>query len=87
MMFVKKRKYLYIYDVFLCLTFFLSQEPWERPLVWSTRRLRLCGEFKYIVHKHIQQAANGTGLAADQAGCDCERWCDQNVEQSKTTTT
>ncbi|CAK9114697.1 unnamed protein product [Durusdinium trenchii] len=26
----------------------------------------LCGEFKYIVHKHIQQAANGTGLAADQ---------------------
>ncbi len=28
---------------------------------------RLCGEFKYIVHKHIQQAANGTGLAADQA--------------------
>ncbi|CAK9038114.1 Autophagy-related protein 8 (Autophagy-related ubiquitin-like modifier atg8) [Durusdinium trenchii] len=65
-MFVKKRKYLYIYDVFLCLTFFLSQEPWERPLVWSTRRLRLCGEFKYIVHKHIQQAANGTGLAADQ---------------------
>ena len=28
--------------------------------------VRLCGEFKYIVHKHIQQAANGTGLAADQ---------------------
>mmetsp|Transcript_16301 Transcript_16301/g.35890 ORF Transcript_16301/g.35890 Transcript_16301/m.35890 type:complete len:125 (+) Transcript_16301:88-462(+) len=25
-----------------------------------------CGEFKYIIHKHIQQAANGTGLAADQ---------------------
>ena len=32
-----------------------------------TVRTRLCGEFKYIVHKHIQQAANGTGLAADQA--------------------
>ncbi|CAJ1348935.1 unnamed protein product [Effrenium voratum] len=26
----------------------------------------LCGEFKYIVQKHIQQAANGNGLFADQ---------------------
>ncbi|CAE7551232.1 ATG8G [Symbiodinium natans] len=26
----------------------------------------LCGEFKYIVHKHIQQASSGKGLAADQ---------------------
>eukprot|EP00930_Biecheleria_cincta_P046911 TRINITY_DN3243_c0_g1_i1.p1 TRINITY_DN3243_c0_g1~~TRINITY_DN3243_c0_g1_i1.p1 ORF type:complete len:125 (+),score=26.36 TRINITY_DN3243_c0_g1_i1:76-450(+) len=27
----------------------------------------LCGEFKYIVHKHIQQASSGQGIAADQA--------------------
>eukprot|EP00930_Biecheleria_cincta_P084951 TRINITY_DN74374_c0_g1_i1.p1 TRINITY_DN74374_c0_g1~~TRINITY_DN74374_c0_g1_i1.p1 ORF type:complete len:126 (-),score=31.19 TRINITY_DN74374_c0_g1_i1:102-479(-) len=27
----------------------------------------LCGEFKYIIHKHIQQAVSGKGLAADQA--------------------
>eukprot|EP00930_Biecheleria_cincta_P082266 TRINITY_DN72029_c0_g1_i1.p2 TRINITY_DN72029_c0_g1~~TRINITY_DN72029_c0_g1_i1.p2 ORF type:complete len:143 (+),score=25.29 TRINITY_DN72029_c0_g1_i1:57-431(+) len=27
----------------------------------------LCGEFKYIVHKHIQQASGGQGISADQA--------------------
>eukprot|EP00930_Biecheleria_cincta_P004380 TRINITY_DN105297_c0_g1_i1.p1 TRINITY_DN105297_c0_g1~~TRINITY_DN105297_c0_g1_i1.p1 ORF type:complete len:125 (+),score=22.66 TRINITY_DN105297_c0_g1_i1:87-461(+) len=27
----------------------------------------LCGEFKYIVHKHIQQSGSGHGIAADQA--------------------
>ena len=27
----------------------------------------LCGEFKYIIHKHIQQAASGKGISADQA--------------------
>eukprot|EP00933_Yihiella_yeosuensis_P013260 TRINITY_DN1236_c0_g1_i1.p1 TRINITY_DN1236_c0_g1~~TRINITY_DN1236_c0_g1_i1.p1 ORF type:complete len:130 (+),score=40.58 TRINITY_DN1236_c0_g1_i1:116-505(+) len=27
----------------------------------------LCGEFKYIIHKHISQAASGVTIAADQA--------------------
>ena len=49
---------------------YLYEKPCEACLekLLLTVRTRLCGEFKYIVHKHIQQAANGTGLAADQAG-------------------
>lgn len=52
--------------------------------------LRHCGEFKYIIHKHIQQAANGTGLAADQAACvswfclncvDWTGWCSRKTLQ------
>eukprot|EP00933_Yihiella_yeosuensis_P013261 TRINITY_DN1236_c0_g2_i1.p1 TRINITY_DN1236_c0_g2~~TRINITY_DN1236_c0_g2_i1.p1 ORF type:complete len:129 (+),score=34.53 TRINITY_DN1236_c0_g2_i1:108-494(+) len=27
----------------------------------------LCGEFKYIIHKHMNQATGGGGIAADQA--------------------
>eukprot|EP00931_Biecheleriopsis_adriatica_P027845 TRINITY_DN16667_c0_g1_i1.p1 TRINITY_DN16667_c0_g1~~TRINITY_DN16667_c0_g1_i1.p1 ORF type:complete len:127 (+),score=29.72 TRINITY_DN16667_c0_g1_i1:67-447(+) len=27
----------------------------------------LCGEFKYIVHKHIQQTASGQAISANQA--------------------
>eukprot|EP00931_Biecheleriopsis_adriatica_P079205 TRINITY_DN5260_c0_g1_i1.p1 TRINITY_DN5260_c0_g1~~TRINITY_DN5260_c0_g1_i1.p1 ORF type:complete len:128 (+),score=30.08 TRINITY_DN5260_c0_g1_i1:92-475(+) len=27
----------------------------------------LCGEFKYTIHKHIQQTANGQGIGANQA--------------------